>query len=202
MQVQLLSSAASAEAAEVETPVPELAPQTLPTDAIAATVAPSRVGLETAKPLSSGSPDLPHGLAVPVQPPVASASAASSGERTVRAGAQAPVLPPAQDYLFSARLDSGPRPLDDIEPEYPAEGDLQEGKVALRLLISETGHVDNVAVASSYPAGLFDRAAIAAFANARFAPALLVGAPTKSQITIEVHFAPFNRGSRVSGRGY
>lgn len=111
-------------------------------------------------------------------------------------------LPPAPEYLFAASLDPGPRPLEDIVPEYPAEGELQEGTVALRLLISETGHVDNVAVVRSYPVGLFDRAAITAFSNAKFAPALLLGVPTKSQITIEVHFAPFNRGAKVSGRGY
>jgi TonB family protein len=111
-------------------------------------------------------------------------------------------VPLAPDYLVGAKLDPGPRPLDDIEPEYPSEGQLQEGTVTLRLLISETGHVDNVAVVRSYPRGLFDRAAIDAFSPARFAPGLLLGVPTKSQITIEVHFAPYNRGSRVSGRGY
>ncbi|MEO7008150.1 MAG: TonB family protein, partial [Caldimonas sp.] len=72
----------------------------------------------------------------------------------------------------------------------------------LRLLISDAGHLDNVAVVRSYPVGLFDRAALAAFAQARFAPGMVRGTPVKSQLTIEVHFAPFNRGARVSGRGY
>jgi TonB family protein len=111
-------------------------------------------------------------------------------------------LPPAPDYLFGAQLDPGPRPLDDIEPQYPEEGQLQEGTVVLRLLIGDTGHLDNVAVVRSYPKGLFDRAALAAFTQARFAPGMVLGTPVKSQLTIEVHFAPFNRGSRVSGRGY
>jgi len=113
-----------------------------------------------------------------------------------------PALPPAPDYLSAAGLDPGPRPLDDIEPEYPAEGKLREGTVVLRLLIGATGHVDNVAVVRAYPEGVFDQSAITAFADARFSPGMAAGLPTKSQITIEVHFAPFNRGAKISGRSY
>jgi TonB family protein len=79
---------------------------------------------------------------------------------------------------------------------------MQEGVVALRLLIDDTGKVDNVSVVRSSPTGLFESAAIAAFVSTPFLPALAGGVPVKSQITVEVHFAPFNRGSRVSGRGY
>jgi protein TonB len=113
----------------------------------------------------------------------------------------ATALPAAPDYALGIRLDPGPRPLDDIEPEYP-DPYLREGTVVLRLLISETGHVDDVAVVRSQPSGVFEQAALDAFGKARFAPGLAAGTPVKSQITVEVRFVPVNRGGRVSGRTY
>ena len=74
--------------------------------------------------------------------------------------------------------------------------------VVLRLLISEKGAVDNVAVVRAEPRGIFEQAAIEAFSKARFAPGLAAGTPVKSQITVEVQFMPINRGARVSGRTY
>lgn len=111
-------------------------------------------------------------------------------------------LPAAPDYAMSMRLDPGPQPLDDINPVYPEGNELRSGTVVLRVLISETGRVDEVAVVSAQPAGVFEKAAVAAFESARFAPGRLLGTPVKSQITIEVAFTPLNRGPRVSGRGY
>jgi periplasmic protein TonB len=111
-------------------------------------------------------------------------------------------LAAAPDYLLGARLDPGPRPLEDIEPDYPDTVRLREGTVVLRLLIGNTGHVDDVAVVRSDPRGVFDQAALDAFGKARFAPGLLAGTPVKSQITVEVEFMPINRGARVSGRSY
>ena len=114
----------------------------------------------------------------------------------------APALPPAPAYLLGANLDVGPQPIGDIEPEYPESANLQEGKVVVRVLINEAGSVDNVAVVRSAPAGLFDPSALEAFAKAQFSPGRAGGVPVKSQITVEVHFLPINRGSRISGRGY
>jgi TonB family protein len=111
-------------------------------------------------------------------------------------------LAPAPDYLFGAPLDPGPRPLGDIEPEYPESANLQEGTVVLRLLISETGIVDDVAVVRADPKGVFDDAALEAFRKARFSPGMVLSTPVKSQITVEVHFLPINRGARISGRTY
>lgn len=111
-------------------------------------------------------------------------------------------LPPAPDYLNGATLDPGPIPLADIVPEYPESAHLQEGLVVLRLLINEKGDLDNVAVVRSFPKGVFEEAALAAFGPAKFSPGKLLGIPVKSQVTIEVEFMPINRGSKVSGRGY
>jgi periplasmic protein TonB len=142
--------------------------------------------------------------------PIGVAAAGESPPRVEPAPAQPPTrsspadaaLPSAPDYLFGARLDPGPRPIGDIEPEYPESANLQEGKVVLRLLISEAGVVDNVAVVRADPKGVFDEAALEAFRVARFSPGMVLGTPVKSQITVEVEFVPINRGARISGRTY
>ena len=118
------------------------------------------------------------------------------------ATAAAPALPPAPAYLPGGKLDPGPRPLHDIEPAYPAEANLREGSVVLRLLVSEAGDVDDVAVVRAFPRGLFETSVLAAFSQAKFSPGLMSGVPVKSQITIEVQFTPINRGATVSGRSY
>jgi TonB family protein len=111
-------------------------------------------------------------------------------------------LPAAPDYALAGGLNPGPQPLDEIEPDYPDPVYLREGTVVLRLLIGDTGHVDNVAVVRSEPRGVFETAALEAFGKARFSPGMLGGLAVKSQITVEVHFMPINRGARVSGRTY
>jgi len=126
---------------------------------------------------------------------------AATTAKNAAGGADAP-LAAAPDYAFGARLDPGPRPLTDIEPDYPDMAQLREGVVVLRLLISERGAVDNVAVVRAEPRGIFEQAAIEAFSKARFSPGLAAGTPVKSQITVEVQFMPINRGARVSGKTY
>ena len=111
-------------------------------------------------------------------------------------------LAAALDYALGVKLDPGPRPLDEIEPDYPDVVNLRSGTVVLRLLISDTGRVDDVSVVRAEPVGVFEQAAIEAFAKARFAPGMAGGRPVKSQIRVEVEFMPINRGGRVSGRSY
>jgi protein TonB len=124
-------------------------------------------------------------------------------ERRERIGEGNPTPPTAApQYLGPAGLDSPPRPLTDIEPAYPADADRREGTVVLRLLISEEGGVDGVSVVRSFPKGLFDAAAMEAFAAAKFEPARLRGAPVASQWLVEVQFTPINRGPAVSGRSF
>ena len=132
----------------------------------------------------------------PVDEPAAAAPAVKEPK------AADPPLPAAPDYAFGVRLDPGPRPIGAIEPEYPDVVRLREGVVVLRLLISDTGHVDDVGVVRSEPRGVFEQAAVVAFSKARFSPGLAAGTPVKSQITVEVQFMPINRGARVSGRTY
>ncbi len=110
-----------------------------------------------------------------------------------------PKLPPAPEYKTRISLERGPVPLADVEPKYPPEAGGVQGTVVLRLLINEQGGVDDVAVASAFPAGLFESAAIEAFKEAKFSPGKQLGVPVKSQMMIEVKFQSFNKGA-VAGR--
>lgn len=108
-------------------------------------------------------------------------------------------LPPAPSYHAAGELDPPPRPLADIEPQYPETAGTREGSVVIRILIAADGGVDNVSVVRSFPKGFFEESATAAFGQAKFSPGMLKGVPVKSQITIEVQYTPLNRGSAVSG---
>jgi len=180
-------------------------PQTAGTEAVAAAqpAAPeARPAPPADRPPRRASEGPRHAAATGTSPPMTDAPAVASPPAAAAPPPAAPMaLPAAPDYALGSRLDPGPRPLDEIEPDYP-DPYLREGTVVLRVLISETGHVDNVAVVRSEPTGVFEQAALDAFGKARFAPGLAAGAPVKSQITVEVRFVPVNRGARVSGRTY
>jgi TonB family protein len=140
--------------------------------------------------VSSASPAGAHGPAAPARRDAAPPQ-----------GMPAPA-DPAAAYHLAGELDPAPVPLQDIEPEYPPEAGFQPGKVVLRLLIDESGHVDRVDVLRASPAGLFEDAARSAFGAARFSPGRIAGIAVKCQMTIEVEFTPINRGNEVSGRTY
>ena len=108
----------------------------------------------------------------------------------------------AQSEYRSVGLDPPPRPLHDIEPEYPLQGGVREGSVVLRLLINEKGIVDEAIVLRSFPPRVFDSSAVLAFSSAKFSPGMFLGIPVKAQLTVEVEFMPTNRGPTVSGRNY
>jgi len=171
---------------------PELAPGLPPVRTLRETPAPGApVGFapsESMTPLPASRPPIPETQSL--------LSAPAPSQHAVAA------LPAAPDYLGGARLDPGPQPIGEIEPKYPDSGLMREGTVVLRVLVDETGHVDNVAVVRATPKGAFEDAAIEAFGKALFSPGRAAGVPVKSQITVEVHFAPINRGARISGQGY
>lgn len=105
-------------------------------------------------------------------------------------------------YLLSARLDTPPEPLMDIQAEYPESAGNQQGRVRLRLFVNENGEVDEVLVVTAVPPGFFEEAAIRAFSLARFSPGLQAGRAVKFQMVVEVDFVPFDRGADVSGRRF
>ena len=157
-------------------------------------------------PLPEPEPVSTAGAGAAMQPaaqrPPQGGTAPKAASSASRPSAPATGLPPAPDYFASSRLDPGPQLLEDVEPVYPPEAGLTEGSVVLRLLIGKSGTVDQVTVVRSHPKGVFDRSAVAAFSAARFSPGRVLGAPVKSQLTIEVHFTPVDRGGNVSAPTY
>ncbi len=110
-------------------------------------------------------------------------------------------IPSVPGYLSGTGLSQRPRLLSEVAIEYPAAAGDQEGKLVLRILVSETGVIDGLAVVRSDPPGVFDEAALKAFGTAKFSPGQILGLPTKSQYLVEVEFFPTSRDN-VSGRGY
>jgi protein TonB len=102
------------------------------------------------------------------------------------------------DYYLSSALEVRPRLRSEVDPTYPAEAGTVQGKVKIKILISENGLVDEVIVLSAVPEGLFEKAAIEAFRRAVFSPGKLLGQPVKSQVSLEVEFQSYNRGAGVS----
>ena len=182
----------------VDPPAPRVEPEALPL--------PSPRSEQTNAASLEGEPrsqDVPRahlGKRAPMRP--VSAAAAPAALPVAQPSSPIGGLAPAPNYLLGAQLDPGPRPLADIEPEYPEAANLQEGMVVLRVLINEAGVVDDVAVVKADPKGVFDNAAVEAFKAARFSPGMVLGTPVKSQITVQVDFVPINRGARISGRMY
>ena len=91
-------------------------------------------------------------------------------------------------YLPADELDEKPLVRVRIEPEFPFGAPVSEGRVVLRLHISETGNVDEVAVVSAEPRQVFDESARRAFAAALFTPGRKDGEPVKSALTVELLF--------------
>jgi protein TonB len=204
------SQPALREAAAIAPPPPAPTVAPLPTPALAPALAErtrpavaERASSERARPQPAAEPATPPRPAPPGRPATGQDVPLPAPTRAAHEAAAADAsLAAAPDYAFGARLDPGPRPLTDIEPDYPDMAHLREGVVVLRVLISERGVVDNVAVVRAEPRGVFEQAAIEAFSKARFSPGLAAGTPVKSQITVEVQFMPINRGARVSGKTY
>lgn len=142
---------------------------------------------------------------VPVQAPalLAPADRTLSSKPTAESATESGnSLAPAPDYLSANGLDSPPSALGNIAPEYPEAAGAIEGLVRLRLLISSSGDVDDVAVVSATPPGYFEASALAAFSKAKFSPGYFLGVPVKSQLLIEIGYTPINRGAAVSGQSH
>jgi protein TonB len=107
---------------------------------------------------------------------------------TSNVGRPAPRLP-GRPYILAELLDVRPLIMTHVMPEYPADiitG--ARGRVVLQLFISADGTLDSVQVAHAEPRGVFDQAAVDAFAKARFTPGKKDGEPVPSIMLIEVTF--------------
>jgi len=134
------------------------------------------------RPAADPVPDLPAFV-----PPVAPAPSAAAGSPDAAPGA-VPLLPPR--YYGPRELDVRPGILTRVEPEYPLEAARRflSGRVVAKLLIGETGLVQDVLIVEAEPPGYFEAAARKAFAAARFTPGMKDGRPVRSQIVLEILF--------------
>ena len=100
-----------------------------------------------------------------------------------------PARLPAQAYIPADELDVRPLIMTHVMPEYPADiVSGARGRVVLRLFVSAEGTLDGLHVAHAEPRGVFEQAALEAFAKARFTPGKKKGETVPSLIVIEVTF--------------
>lgn len=91
-------------------------------------------------------------------------------------------------YLPAEELDERPLIRTPIHPTFPADAPVASGRVVLRLLINEAGVVDQALTEQADPPGVFDDAAVDAFASARFTPGRKDGNTVRSALHIELQF--------------
>jgi TonB family protein len=91
-------------------------------------------------------------------------------------------------YLPAEELDERPLIRTQVQPAFPPDAPVASGRVVLRLLINEAGAVDQALAVQSDPPGVFDEAAVEAFASARFTPGRKDGNAVRSSLRIELQF--------------
>jgi periplasmic protein TonB len=140
---------------------------------------------------------LPQTTTVPVDSTakvVESAEVATSAVSVVGSPpiAGLPSLPIAIDntWYLARQVDVHPKAIDVIEPAYPDAAKRQnlEGSLKLMLKIDHFGRVTSAEVVEAVPPDIFDAAALAAFRDARFSPAIRDGRAVRYQAFIRVEF--------------
>jgi protein TonB len=119
-----------------------------------------------------------------------------SGSTEVMRGTQQdtglPSLPIGIDtqWYLARQVDKQPKVIGLIEPVYPDDAKRRniEGTLKLMLKIDDLGRVLSAEVVEATPPGVFDAAALAAFRDARFNPAMKDGRPVRYQAYIRVEF--------------
>jgi len=125
---------------------------------------------------------------VPAPQATAGQSAARAGPGLRGAAASSSGIAAGPRYIPVEELDERPLIRSSVEPVFPAHAQVASGRVLLRLLISEAGAVDQAVALSSAPPGVFDAAAVEAFAPARFTPGRKAGVAVRSALTLELRF--------------
>lgn len=131
----------------------------------------------------------PHHEVAPSKPADSMASAVTEAPVSSLPVLEVPLL---EDPIYypAKQLDVHPAALNPIKPVYPEKGvELGvDGKVILLLLIDEVGAVKEASVVEADPEGIFEESSLAAFRNARFAPAKKNGRAVKSRVLIRVSY--------------
>lgn len=161
---------------------------------------PTLVSSDTPAASTSSAPVEPGPAPVPVPAP---APAAMPGERKTGtesaspstgpvAAPSLPSLPLGVDttWYLARQVDVFPKSIGHIQPVYPEEARRQNlaGTLKLMLKIDDLGRVREAEVVEATPPGVFDAAALEAFRNARFQPAMRDGRPVRYQAYIRVDF--------------
>jgi protein TonB len=94
------------------------------------------------------------------------------------------------NWYLAQQVDKHPKAIGAIEPTYPDDAKQRdiEGTLKLMLKIDDLGRVQSVEVVEAKPSGVFEEAAIEAFRNARFRPAMKEGRPVRYQAYMRVDF--------------
>lgn len=121
-------------------------------------------------------------------PPAVQGRGGQSGAGASYTAAALPGVVAAPRYLSVEELDERPQIRSHVEPAFPPDANAPAGRVVLRLLIGESGHVDKAVVVQADPPGPFEVAAVEAFAPARFNPGRKDGVAVKSALTLELKF--------------
>lgn len=199
------ASPAEAPPAAEETPPQETPPPSLPEPPLPQTPPPQPVPVMTSPvpapvslPLPPASPEpvrpapTPAATTASTAPPSGAPAAIPSPRVGPAAGSSLPSLPLGIDPTWYAarQVDSQPKAIGIIQPEYPEEARRVnlEGSVKLMLKIDELGRVKEAEVVESIPPGAFDGAALKAFRDAVFRPAMKDGRPVRYQAYMRVDF--------------
>lgn len=121
----------------------------------------------------------------------AAAPQAAGGAAAAPQNSLAPIGIGLDDNWYLARqVDTHARALGPINPDYPEDARRREieGTLKLMLRIDALGRVRDVEVVEAEHPGVFDEAAIEAFRNARFQPAMKDGRPVRYQAYVRVVF--------------
>ncbi len=192
-----LAPSAPRQVAAVEKSVPEHTVEPVAKPAVAE-AKPARSILVSSVPSPAPPLPIPPAPVLPSAAPVAAVTPAPSQAGATPAAAQAtrnnasvPVGVGMDSTWYLARqVDQSARTVGSIVPEYPevARRRNQEGSLKLSVKIDDLGHVHDVQVVEADLPGVFDAAALEAFRDAHFQPAMKDGHPVRYQAYIRVVF--------------
>lgn len=186
IEARLVPAKVAPPAVDPQTRAPEKTPQETP---LAVSPAPAED-----RPADPPEPVIARPAEAVPQPEPDTAAPAPTAAATAppRAAASPAAITSAVDltYYSARELDTQPRALNEIVPDYPVVADRERlsGKVRLQLRLEADGRISHIEIISSTPPGVFDEATIDAFREARFAPARRGDRPVRAQLLIEVMY--------------
>ena len=102
----------------------------------------------------------------------------------------APPPAPAPRGFELHQVDSAPRLLHSVPPDYPfaARSRNIQGSVTVRFLVDESGRVDEPTVLKADPPGVFESSVLKAVRRWRFSPGQRHGKPVPTWVELPVRF--------------